>query len=252
MPEQVCANVDFLSGDLNPMNSFNSARYAARALAQQKDYAWDLMSWNFRISVASRKAYVQKHPIQVMQEASAVIAVGGAYQNYIPQCRDGAPKMWELESLTELSEFVLARKPFCHRATQVHQVALLLSTYDRRYESEHLFSRTGYEKTMGLSSLLCDIGQSLEIVCEHTLEQNISEYKMIVIPELYYGLDEKTIKTLLTYAENGGSLVLVGKNTCSIFSKARRKNAQSLERLQCCRSPLAVRPTLLPPPPTAA
>jgi hypothetical protein len=36
MPEEVSANVDFLSGDLNPINSFNSARYASRALAQQE------------------------------------------------------------------------------------------------------------------------------------------------------------------------------------------------------------------------
>ena len=35
MPERVSASVDFLSGDFNPLNSFNSARYASRALAQK-------------------------------------------------------------------------------------------------------------------------------------------------------------------------------------------------------------------------
>ncbi len=220
MPEEVSANVDFLSGDLNPMNSFYSAQYAARSLAQQEGYAWDLMSWNFRNIVGGRSNYVAKHVNQLKQEAAAVIAVGGAYQNYVPQNRDGTPKMWELKNLVELSEFVLARKRFCHRAKQIHQAALLLSTYDRRRESRHLYSRTGYEKVMGMSSLLCDIGQSLEIVCEHTLKKNINEYKMIVVPELYYGLENETIESLLKYAKNGGSLALVGKNTCSIFAKA--------------------------------
>ncbi|MBO5286834.1 MAG: hypothetical protein J6B34_01785 [Clostridia bacterium] len=220
MPERVSVNVDFLSGDLNPLNSFNSARYAARALAQQDGYAWDLMSWNFRSNVAGRSAYVPKHVNQLKQEASAVIALGGAYQDYVPQNRDGSPKMWEVEGLKELSKFVLARKPFCHRVRPVHQVALLLSTYDRYKESTHLYSRTGYERAMGMSALLCDIGQSLEIACEHTLKKTVNEYKMIVVPELYSGLEEETVELLLKYAKNGGNLVLIGKNTCSIFANA--------------------------------
>ncbi len=220
MPEEVSVNVDFLSGDLNPINSFNSARYAARALAQQEGHVWDLMSWNFRNVIGGRNAYVSKHVNQMMQEASAVISVGGAYQNYIPQNRDGAPRMWELRNLKKLSDFVLERKAFCHRGAQVHQAALLMSTYDRRHQSEHLFSRTGYEKVMGLSSLLCDIGQSLEIICEHTLKKHISEYKMIVVPELYYGLEDETISLLLDYAKNGGNLVIAGKKSCHVFENA--------------------------------
>lgn len=220
MPEEVSVNVDFLSGDLNPLNSFNSARYAARALAQQEGYVWDLMSWNFRTMAGGKAGYVPKHVNQLKQEAAAVISVGGAYQNYVPQNRDGSPKMWEIRALKELSSFVLERKPFCHRGKQIHQVALLLSTHDRYIESEHLYSRTGYERVMGLSALLCDIGESLEIVCEHTLRKNINEYKMIVVPELYSGLEEETIKSLLAYAKNGGNLVLVGKKTTAIFSNA--------------------------------
>ena len=220
MPEEVCADVDFLSGDLNPMNSFNSARYAARALAQQNGYAWDLMSWNFRNIVGGKQGYCAKHPNQLKQEAASVISVGGAFQDYIPQNRDGSPRMWEIRNLKDVSKFVLERKGFCHRGKVVPQAALLLSTYDRARESEHLFSRTGYEKTMGMTALLCDVGQSLEIVGEHTLFEKINEYKMIVVPELYCGLEEKTIEALLGYAKNGGNLVLVGKNTCSIFSSA--------------------------------
>lgn len=218
MPERVCANVDFLSGDLNPNDSFNSARYAGRALAQQRGYAWDLMSWNFRRSLDGRLAYVTKHPRQIMQEASSVIALGGAYQDYIPQFRDGSPKMSDLRALGSVSEFILERKPYCFRGTPIHQCALLLSTYDRAREARNLYSRTGYEKVMGACALLCDIGQSLEIVCEHTLEVERDEYKMIVVPEIFDSLDKKTVKSLLEYAKNGGSLVLIGKNTCSLFA----------------------------------
>ena len=220
MPEKVCANVDFLSGDLNPNKSFVSARYAARALAQQEGYAWDLMSWNFRTAVGNQAAVVTKHPKQIMQEAAAVIAMGGAYQNYLTQFKDGSPDVTALCNLKPLAEFVRERQPFCFRGTPIHQAALLLSTYDRGKESFRLYSRTGYEKIMGLSTLLCDVGQSLEIVGEHTLAKHLNEYKMIVIPELHTGLEPETIRSLLQYAKDGGKLVLVGKNTCKLFSEA--------------------------------
>ena len=217
MPEEVSANVDFLSGDLNPANSFNSARYAARALAQQ-ELPWDLMSWNFRNSLCGRQGYVSKHPNQIMQEAAPVLAVGGAFQNYIAQKKDGSPNMQELESLEGVYDFIRARKDFCFRGKPMHQAALLLSTYDRHMEAKTLYSRTGYERVMGLTALLCDIGQSLEIVCEHTLKRNIDKYEMIVIPELFCGLEKETVASLFEYARRGGKLVLAGTNTCNIFA----------------------------------
>lgn len=217
MPEKVSANVDYLSGDFSSMNSFNSARYAGRALAQQ-NYAWDLMSWNFRIKACGRATCVTKHDVQMLQEAAAVLSLGGAYQNYVMQNPDGSPQMHELRNLKKLSEFVRERKEFCFRGKIVHQAAILLSTYDRAREMSRLYSRNGYKKVIGLTALMADIGQSFEIVGEHTLEGNCNDYKMIVIPELYYGLAPETVKELLDYAKNGGKLVLVGKNTCNFFA----------------------------------
>ena len=219
MPERVCANVDYLSGDLNPYGSVQSARYAARALAQQ-NYPWDLMSWNFRIQVGTRAAKVIKHPRQILQEAASVISLGGAYQVYNTQNTDGSPVVEQLRNLSELSDFMKAREPFCFRGTPIHQAALVLSTYDRNRESKRLYSRTGYEKIMGATALLCDIGQSLEVVGEHTLEASTDGYEMIVVPELYKGMATETFDLLLNYAKNGGKLVLTGKNTCTLFAEA--------------------------------
>ncbi|MBQ8344723.1 MAG: hypothetical protein IJY42_00455 [Clostridia bacterium] len=219
MPEPICANVDFLSGDLNPENSFHSARYAARALAQQ-EFPWDLMSWNFRMKAGTRAACMPKHPNQILQEAAAVISLGGAYQNYITQYKDGSPNLSELRELVPLADFMRERQAYCFRGTPVHQAALLLSTDDRKKESKYLYSRTGYEKVMGMTALLCDVGHSLEIICEHTLKKNCDLYSMIVIPELSYGLAPETVTLLLDYANCGGKLVLIGKNTCRMFAEA--------------------------------
>lgn len=218
MPEPVSANVDFLSGDLNHNNSVNSARYAARALAQQGE-PWDLMSWNFRIIAGQRPTMVAKHVNQILQEAASVISLGGAFQNYVAQFKDGSPNTDEINSLLPLAEFMRLREPYCFRGTPVHQSALLLSTYDRKHQASRLYSRTGYEKTLGMTALLCDIGQSLEIVCEHTLKKDIDCYKMIAVPELFFGLAEETVSDLLEYAERGGNLVLTGSKTCRIFAQ---------------------------------
>lgn len=218
MPERVCADVDFLSGDLNPTNSFHSARYAARALVGQ-GLPWDLMTWNFRVSAGSRKAYAPKHPVQIKQELAAVIALGGAVQDYVVQRRDGSPNMAELRRLREVADFLLARKDLCFRGKPIPQAALLLSTYDRYRESWTLFARSGYERVMGATALLCDAGQSLEILSEHTLAERWEEFPLIAVPELSYGLEASTVELLMHYVKKGGNLVLMGKNTCRLFAE---------------------------------
>ena len=216
MPEEVSANVDFISGDLNPMNSFNSARYAARAIASQ-NRTWDLMSWNFR---SGRGIYCPKHPTQLLQEAAAVISLGGGFQNYITQYRDGSPRMEQIRGMKKLEEFMRPREAYCFRGKPVHQAALLLSTFDRHEESDGLFSRNGCEKIMGLTALLCDCGHSLEIAGEHTLSGRLAEYPVIVIPELYSGLATEFAAELLDYVKNGGSLFVSGVRAAEFFAEA--------------------------------
>lgn len=219
MPEEVSSNADFISGDLNSQNSFNSARYAGRAIAHQ-GRTWDLMSWNFRGATAEKPGHVPKHPIQIIQEAAAVISLGGGFQNYITQYPDGAPRMDQIRKMKPLEEFMRAREAYCFRGKAVHQAAILLSTWNRHMESESLFSRSGIERIMGLTALLCDAGHSTEIVSEHTIKGRCADYPVIIIPELSHGLAQETTQELLDYARQGGSLVLIGEKTCSLFEQA--------------------------------
>lgn len=216
MPEKVSSEADFISGDFSPEDSLNTARYAARAIAQQNK-TWDLMAWNFRCSEGYS---CPKHPVQIMQEAASVISLGGGFQNYITQYRDGAPRMEMIRLMKPLADFMRVREEYCFRGKAKHQIAVLLSTFDRHKESSSLFSRNGMEKIMGLTVLLCDSAHSTEIVSEHTLEGHYADYPVIAVPELYCGLEEKTVRELLAYAENGGSLLLTGQHTCELFAAA--------------------------------
>ncbi len=218
MPEGVCADVDFLSGDLNPSNSVNSARYAGRMLAQQNK-PWDLMSWNFRFSVYNTVLIPPKHPVQLMQEAASIVALGGAFQDNISQFSDGTHNFAQIKNIIPLAKFLRERQPYCFKGKQVHQVAMLVSTYDRYREMTQPFSREGMEKFIGLTALLCDCGQSLELVCEHTLKGNYNKYPVIIVPELYCGLENETLNELKNYVSNGGSLLIVGAKTSNIFAQ---------------------------------
>ena len=219
MPEPVTAPVDFISGDLNPLSGFNSARYAGRAIAHQ-NRTWDLMSWNFRPATAEHPGHVPKHPVQIIQEAAAVISLGGGFQNYITQYRDGSPRMDQIRRMKPVEEFMRAREPYCFRARSVHQAAILLSTWNWKQEARTLFSRSGIERVMGLTSLVCDAGHSTEIVFEHTIAGRCADYPVIIIPEQSHGLADETVRELMEYAEHGGSLLLIGEKTCRQFELA--------------------------------
>lgn len=149
MPEKVSANVDFLSGDLNPSNCLNSARYAGRMIACQ-GMPWDLMSWNFRfLPYSDMPLLPPKHPTQVMQEAASVIALGGAYQDNISQFPDGTHDIVQIRKIENLYKFLRQREPYCFKAKPIHQAVMLISTYDRYHEISAPFSRDGMEKVNG-------------------------------------------------------------------------------------------------------
>lgn len=219
MPEAVCANVDFLSGDLNPLDCVNSARYAGRMLASQGK-PWDLMAWGFRFQIYHTPLVPQKHPVQIMHEAAAVISLGGAFQNNISQFTDGSPDIVRIRRSQPVADFVHARREYCFGGKIVRQAVMLVPTYDRYMEQSRPFSRDGMDKLMGLTALLCDSGITFEIANEATLRGNMQECPLIIIPELYCGMAEQTIEELRAYVHSGGSLLLIGTRTAEIFANA--------------------------------
>lgn len=217
MPEEVCADVDFLSGDLNPYQSFNSSRYAARMICQHGLH-WDLMAWNFRHRAFSEAVSAPKHPTQIMQEAASVISLGGGFQDYVMQHNDGSPNMVQIRNLLPVAEFLRQREPYCFKGKPIHQAVMLVSTFDRYHQMNRPFNREGMEKYIGLISLLCDSGVSLETAFESTLKKNLREYPLVVVPEIYHDLPDDIFEDLKEYVQQGGNLCIVGSKTAMLFS----------------------------------
>jgi hypothetical protein len=215
MPEAVSANVAGLSGDFAPDDSVNSARFAGRCLEDQ-GVPWDLMSWSF-----SRKTGKQKPAVQLMQEAALVLALGGGYQAYFKQDRDGAIRNpAEMDVMAEVARFCRARQAYCHRSVAVPQIALLYSTAGHYRQSPRLFHWSGSNGVKVLRKALTEILQNqygLQILSEHHLKGNTSEWPVIIVPGWEY-LEPEFRNELASYAKSGGRLVLIGPGPAKLFA----------------------------------
>ena len=210
MPEPVCAPVDFLSGDYSPEDSVNSARLAGRFLTRQGK-PWDLMAWSF----STQPDRGQKTAVQLQREAAVVLALGGGFQAYFRQKRDGSIYDEQMPVMAEVAKFCRARQALCHHAEAVPQVALLFSTAAHYRKINGLFSRDPSRLSGALQALL-ESQLSVEVLAEHQLAGRMAEYPLIVVPEWAY-LEPPFKSELVAYVKAGGNLLLIGPQAAALF-----------------------------------
>ncbi len=214
MPEPVSVAVDFLSGDYSPQDSVNSARYSGRFLVHQ-GVPWDLMAWSF--STTPRQ---QKTAVQLKREAAVVLALGGGFQAYFTQNRDGSVRLNEMDVMAEVAKFARERQAFCHHSIQIPQVAVLFSTDAYQRNAPGLFARYGdNEKLRGVLQCLLEWQYSVDVVNENMLGRNLERFPMIVVPEWNY-LQPTFRDDLVRYVENGGKLFVIGPESTGLFTEA--------------------------------
>lgn len=219
MSEPVSAAVDFLSGDYAPKNSVNSARIAGRYLASQ-GMPWDLMAWSFTFDDGPKD---QKPAVQLKREAAVTMALGGGFQVYFMQNRDGSVKTGQLDVMKEVSDFARARQPYCHHSSQIPQIALLLSTFDyRHYNSpeDPSWLYPDYKgKAPGILQCLLDNNYCVDVLGEAALSPVMSRFPMVAVPECDT-LSAVFMEDLIEYAEKGGKLLVIGEKAGKAFADA--------------------------------
>lgn len=218
MPEPVTAEVDFLSGDYTPHNSVNTASLEARCLAHQGK-PWDLMAWGFG---GRHGDFTNKSAVQLMQEAAVVLSLGGGFQLYYPQNRDGSVNMWEMEAAARVSRFCRERRPWCFRSEPIPQVALLYSTEAYYKMSKRLFSHWDgqLDPMRGVLRCLLDCQYSVDIVMTHHAEAEgrLDRYRLVVVPE-WTRLETALRERLLAYASGGGHVLVIGAQAAGLFER---------------------------------
>ncbi|MDO8544004.1 MAG: hypothetical protein Q7S40_26480 [Opitutaceae bacterium] len=215
MPEPVSAPVDFLSGDYSPDDSVNSARIAGRYLARQS-VPWDLMAWSFsRKAAAEAGQKVQKTAVQLQREAAVVLALGGGFQAYFKQKRDGSIFDEEMPVMAEVAKFCRERQAVCHHSEAMPQIAVLFSTVDQYRRSNGLFSRN-LSRVRGVLLPLLERQCSVELLGEHQLTGRMREYPLIIVPECEH-LAPAFRNEIASYVQAGGNLLLVGPGSAKLF-----------------------------------
>lgn len=223
MPEPVSVALDFLSGDYSPNNSINSARFAGRYLALQ-GRPWDLMAWSFSYTPFPRE---QKPAVQLKREAAIVLALGGGFQAYFTQNRDGSVRLDEMQVMAEVAKFARARQQWCHNSVQIPQIALLLSTSDYQLNAQSLFPQ--YKgKSQGVLQCLLDSQYSVDLISEERLAPDMSRFPIIIIPE-WRNISPVFCSDLIEYSKNGGRLLIIGQETSKQFATLIDLQIQSNE-----------------------
>ena len=216
MPERVCIDVDYLSGDFSPNDSFNSARFEGRVLCEQGK-AWDLMAWGFTLGDGFHSV---KGADALCREAAAVISLGGGFQIYNTQNRDGSVRLWEVRELLPVSQFMREREEFLKGCEPFSDIGILYSDYDMKNRNDSLFFPGGKAMAEGAVRLFLDAALPCGILMDYMLEsenKKFSEKNIIVVPELRY-INEDIKEKLLKFAENGGNLIISGYECCKIFA----------------------------------
>jgi hypothetical protein len=177
------------------------------------------MAWSFSRN-KTQDGRNQKTVVQLQREAAVVLALGGGFQAYFKQKRDGSIYEERVPVMAEVAKFCRARQAICHRATQVPQVAVLFSTAAHYRRINGLFSRD-LERINGALQALLEGQQSVEVLGEHHLTGRMAEYPLIVVPEWEY-LEPKFKDELTEFVKSGGNLLLIGPRTVAMFETELR------------------------------
>ena len=218
-PGEETIGVDFISGDYAPTNSINSAIFEGRAM-QNSTKAWDLMSWGF-----TTNPYVSKEYEQLCAEAGEVIALGGGFEVYNPQVV-GTIEKHHIDKWAKLAEFCRARETTCHKASPVHEGAVILSqkaVYNHKTDLFRWNSKNNYgEDTHGLLFAILDAGYSSELLLSHQVmsmsKEELYQYKFIAIGNLDI-IEDEIKEKLINYVKQGGEVIICGPDSTKYFEK---------------------------------
>lgn len=215
MPEEVDTPVDYLSGDVAGQNGVYSSAWEARCLASQGK-PWDLMSWGFTYN-SGQGLPSAKSVVMLQQEAAEVISIGGGFQIYYQQNRDGSLKTAYFPRMAEIADWCRQRQEFCHKSTPIPQIALWYSTHAWKEAQGGLYSGAPNGKMSNILSMLLDGKQSVEVLMDHHLKKSINKYPLVILPE-WANVGDEMKKLALQYVENGGNLLIMGVEATRAFA----------------------------------
>jgi hypothetical protein len=213
-PERPEIPIDYVSGDLSW--GARQARLEARYLPHNEK-PWDLMSWGHRgWPVESARSVAE-----LEQEASIVLAQGGAYQIDFTPSRAGWIDDRVVNTGSEVARFCRQRQPWSHRSQSIPEVGVLYSGRSiYRTTGPHVFGGDTAPAT-GALDLLLSYGYSVDLIPDWQLSESAASYPMsypmIVVPD-WQDIGDEAADTLTKYAGDGGKLAIFGAENATLFA----------------------------------
>lgn len=225
IPEKPEVGIDFISGDYPAFDSLHNARYEARCIAK-RGKPWDLMAWGMGSNWDDAEERPNKPGNQLCQEAAMTLSLGGGFQVYENQNRDGSAKVYSTKRFRELGDFVNARR-INFEKLPVAQTVLFFST-DSYYKKSEIFNASGATEPMiGTLHAVLDSQYTADIIMDYQLAE-LKKYDIAIVPQWQF-ISEKSKECLLDYAKDGGNLLVIGAEACKQFGAALGEDFEILE-----------------------
>ncbi|MEN6609146.1 MAG: hypothetical protein ABFD60_17995, partial [Bryobacteraceae bacterium] len=162
VPERPDLPVDFLSGDYLGNACISRARLEARYL-QSTGKPWDLMAWGFQMG---KQGQNHKSAVQLMQEASVVLAQGGGFQIYYVPTRAGYIDSRHIEVMGQVADFCRPRQAVSHKTESVPQVGVLFSKNTLYSKTNRMFGGWGAstDPAQGMMDALVECHYSVDVI----------------------------------------------------------------------------------------
>lgn len=208
MPEKNNVPIDYISGDYACFDAVNSARCIGRCIAS-REVTWDLMAWGQNAVPLSWKTRnrTTKSTVQYCQEASMILALGGAFQFFnILYGTGGMVQRWAIPTWKKTAEFCRERQQICWKSKLVEQIAVV---YPEGYDenSQCLYSAKYKKDLFGWIRALQDIQISTQVLQEYQCIRDILQRYPVVLLPSSMEYKEETIKALNEYVTSGGKLI---------------------------------------------
>jgi hypothetical protein len=142
---------------------------------------------------------------------------GGGFQVYHTPTRSGyiAPPI--VEQLGAVADFCRARQDLSHKSRTVPQVAILDSETTLWETMDKLYMPSGeLDALEGALNALLELHYSVDVLAEHQLGPRLGEFPLVVIPDAHR-LSPEFKEAAVRYAEDGGSLLLLGAKAARLF-----------------------------------
>lgn len=213
MPEQPSVNVNFLSADIRGRDPYQAA-FEGRCMAAQNKL-WDIMSWSM---MQMGKEVVTKSFQQLAQEAANTLALGGGFEMYFFQRKDGSLPTEHFKLMSDIISFCKQRKAYCYKGEIIRQTGLLYS-YDSWKDSltnESLYNSTGTNGLREMMKIVMDNQQSADVLMQYQLKEKLASYPVVIVPE-WNNLGKNVMRQLLSYVNNGGNIIVEGADAVKPF-----------------------------------